>query len=161
MSGTTTTHDPQGGGRPRLIFAAGGRKATREPEREFTLLPGITTIGSSTSCDLCLEGIDLAHARIDRDDSDNYIYVDLGTTTGSRVRGAPVGTAMLSTGARIELGPWTLIYFREEFADHGRPHGGRSGGELAYQRPQDEPAARGTSSDGGRAATETDAGEYF
>ena len=44
--------------------------------------------------------------------------------------------ALLRTGARIELGPWTLLYAREEHADHGRPYGGRIGGELGHQRPQ-------------------------
>jgi hypothetical protein len=46
----------------------------------------------------------------------------------------------LRTGALITLGPWRLAFFREEFADHGRPFGGRMGGEFAVQRPQ--PARR-------------------
>ncbi|MFY9679907.1 MAG: FHA domain-containing protein, partial [Glutamicibacter protophormiae] len=46
---------------------------------------------------------------------------------------------VLRSGARIELGGWRLVFYREEYADHGRPYGGRNGGELAYQRPQVNP----------------------
>jgi hypothetical protein len=31
-----------------------------------------------------------------------------------------------------------MTFFREEFADHGRPYGGRVGGEIGHQRPQPE-----------------------
>ena len=55
----------------------------------------------------------------------------------SRVHGAAVERAVLRTGSRVELGRWrTLVFVREEWADHGRPHGGRIGGELGHQRPQ-------------------------
>ena len=39
---------------------------------------------------------------------------------------------------RVEVGAWTMTFFREEFADHGRPYGGRVGGEIGHQRPQPE-----------------------
>ncbi len=29
-----------------------------------------------------------------------------------------------------------MSFFREEYADHGRPYGGRIGGELGHQRTQ-------------------------
>jgi hypothetical protein len=29
-----------------------------------------------------------------------------------------------------------MAYYREEFADHGRPFGGRQGGEYAFQKQQ-------------------------
>ncbi|MBA2561020.1 MAG: hypothetical protein H0V07_14260 [Propionibacteriales bacterium] len=45
-------------------------------------------------------------------------------------------TKILRTGCGVDLGRWHLSYFREEYADHGRPYGGRIGGELGYQRPQ-------------------------
>jgi hypothetical protein len=48
-----------------------------------------------------------------------------------------------------------------EFADHGRPYGGRQGGEFAVQRVQGEPRARGTSASGGSDRNGTDPGEYF
>ena len=78
----TTTHDPHGGGRPRLIFALGGTAPQQASQREFDLLPGITVIGSGPDADLRLKGLDARHAEIRRDDRDEYIYVDLGS--GSR-----------------------------------------------------------------------------
>lgn len=36
--------------------------------------------------------------------------------------------SVLRTGARIQMGKWCLAYFREEFADHGRPFGGATFG---------------------------------
>jgi hypothetical protein len=41
---------------------------------------------------------------------------------------------MSRTGARIDIGPHSLAFLREEYADHGRPHGGREGGEIGPQR---------------------------
>jgi len=127
----TTTHDPQGGGRPRLIFALGGSAAAGGGQREFDLLPGVTVIGSGPGADLRLAGLDERHAEVRRDEADEYVYADLGSSAGSRVDGQPMGAQALHTGDRIELGPWTLTYYREEFADHGRPYGGRQGGELS------------------------------
>jgi hypothetical protein len=127
----TTTHDPQGGGRPRLIFAFGGSAPAGSEQREFDLLPGLTVIGSGPDADLRLTGLDERHAEIRRDDGDDYVFVGLGAPGGSRVDGQPMGEHELHTGDRIELGGWLLTYYREEFADHGRPYGGRQGGELS------------------------------
>jgi hypothetical protein len=157
----TTTHDPRGGGRPRLIFALGGRGPADVAQREFDLLPGVTVIGSGADADLCLAGLGQHHAEVRRDRFDEYVYVDLGTSAGSRVDGRPVGAQELHTGDRIELGTWTLSYYRQEFADHGRPYGGRQGGEFSLQRLQDEPRPRGTSASGGSDRNGTDPGEYF
>jgi FHA domain len=158
---TTTTHDPHGGGHPRLIIALGGQAPANSQQREFKLLPGITVIGSGAEADLCLAGLDKHHAEIRRDSADEYVYVDLGTAAGSSVDGRPAGKQALHTGDRIELGEWTLSYTREEFADHGRPYGGRQGGEFSHQQLQDEPRARGTSADGGSDREGADPGEYF
>ena len=51
------------------------------------------------------------------------------------------------------MGSWRLAYFREEFADHGRPFGGRSGGEFAYQRPQVDPRTGAIERDGSTGVT--------
>jgi hypothetical protein len=40
-----------------------------------------------------------------------------------------MGEQSLHTGDRIEVGNWTLVYHRAEYADHIRPGGGRQGGE--------------------------------
>ena len=134
----TTTHDPEGGGRPRLIFAFGGTAEIGSTQREFDLLPTVTTIGSGDGADLRLDGLAERHAEVRRDDGDEYVLVDLGTDAGVLVDGQPVEQVPLHTGDRIELGGWTLSYYREEFADHGRPFGGREGGEGTPRHPGDE-----------------------
>jgi pSer/pThr/pTyr-binding forkhead associated (FHA) protein len=127
----TTTHDPQGGGRPRLIFSLGGSAPPGTEQREFDLRRGVTVIGSAPDADLHLPELLDRHAEIRREQDDEYVWVDLGTPAGSSVNGQPMGQQGLHTGDRIELGGLTLTYFRDEFADHGRPDGGRQGGELA------------------------------
>lgn len=157
----TTTHDLRGGGRPRLIFSHDEHAPAGSPGREFALLPGVTFIGSAADADLPLAGLDERHAEIRRDAADEYTYVHVGTRSGSTVDGRPVGQKVLRTGDRIELGGRILAFYREEFADHGRPHGGRLGGEGSRQRPQEEPRPRGTSADGGSERHGTDPGEYY
>jgi hypothetical protein len=136
----TTTHYRSGSGRPRLIFVVGSENWNGQMPREFNLLPGITTIGSSNSADLQLPGLKPVHAEIRHDDNDEYRLFAIGAVAGSS---RPVDDEhgmnnglILRTGSRLEMGPWRMGYFREEFADHGRPFGGRVGGELAYQKPQ-------------------------
>ena len=157
----TTTHDPRGGGDPRLIFALGGFTQTGEPQREFHLPRTVTVIGSAADADLCLAGLDARHAEIHRDAEDEYRFVQISAEGDSTVDGRVMGHAILRTGCRIEMGEWTLSYYREEFADHGRPYGGRVGGNNGYQQPQDTPRPRGTSTEGGAEQTATDEGEYF
>ena len=154
-----TTHDPRGGGRPRLIFALGGTAQQPVSQREFDLLPGVTVIGSAPDADLRLEGLAAHHAEIRRDERDEYVYVGLDGETPGRVDGQEVSHKPLRTGDRIELGDWTLGYFREEFADHGIPFGGRHGGDEHPAQP--EPRPRGTSPEGGSDRTADDPGEYF
>jgi hypothetical protein len=54
----TTTHDPRGGGCPRLIFAMGGEAPAGTEQRQFELLRGVTVIGSGADADLRLDGLD-------------------------------------------------------------------------------------------------------
>jgi len=132
-----TTTD-QGGGRPRLIFVLGGSAPKGAVPREFTLREGTTTrIGSGENTDLRLDGLAERHAEIRCEDGDEYVLVDLGAPGGSRVDGQPVERASLHTGDRIELGGWTMSYLRDEHADHGRPFGGREGGESLTEHPLD------------------------
>lgn len=137
----TTTHDPEGGGRPRLVFAMGSAAKAGEPRRVFDLPKNGTTIGSDEACDLQLKGVDTLQARVRRDaTNDEYILVALGDETPTKVNGVKVDREqVLRTGSRVEIGPWTMIYSREEFADHGRPYGGRAGGEFSRQRNQPQP----------------------
>lgn len=136
----TTTHYTRGSGRPRLIFVVGSENWNGQMPREFDLLPGTTTIGSSPNADLQLPGLQPMHAEIRHDDNDEYCLFAIGEVAGSSRPAEEAerssGGQILRTGSRLEMGPWRMGYFREEFADHGRPFGGRVGGEFAYQKPQ-------------------------
>ena len=136
----TTTHYLPGSGRPRLIFVIGSENWNGQMPREFNLLPTGTTIGSGAEADLQLEGLSPVHAEIRHTADDEYVLFPIGELAGSsklpESNGRRDGGQVLRTGTRIELGKWKMAYFREEFADHGRPHGGRVGGELARQKPQ-------------------------
>lgn len=136
----TTTHYTPGSGRPRLIFVVGSENWNGQMPREFNLLPGTTRIGSGAEADLVLEGLTPVQAEIRHDGNDEYVLYPLGEIASSASRDETSarrdGGQVLRTGARIELGQWKMAYFREEFADHGRPHGGRLGGELSRQKPQ-------------------------
>lgn len=127
-----TTHDPHRGGGARLVLV---REAVWPGERQpiFWLTEGLT-IGSDPGCDVVLPGLAPLHARLVHDDADEWVVSAVDGVT--RVHGAPVGAAVLRTGARVDLGPHHLVYTRDESADHGRPHGGRIGGELGRQLPQ-------------------------
>ncbi|MBF4634116.1 hypothetical protein ITJ38_06835 [Agreia pratensis] len=148
----TTTHAAPGSGRPRLIFVIGSENWDGSPPREFELIDGVTVIGSGPSADLRLEGLDPVHATITHTDDDEYTLRLNSETEGDIPlldRDSPRRplARVLRTGARIELGAWRLGYFRAEFADHGRPFGGRMGGELSRQKPQ--PPRPGARHDGG------------
>src|SRR4051812_29227796 len=139
-NGPASTHT--GGGRPRLVFSLGGSVeldtgtgTVSQPEYELTL--PTTRIGSAGDADLRLDGLDPLHAEIWHDDADQYVLVDRARQTASRVDGGPVVERELHTGDRIELGRWILVYVRDESADHLRPYGGRQGGELSVQEPQE------------------------
>jgi hypothetical protein len=136
----TTTHAEWGAGNPRLVFNV-GEDWDGSPAREFLLVETDTAIGSSESSTLQLAGLDPEHARIVHEDDDEYVlYV-----VGDAVLGAAEAAAdtapqrqVLRTGAKVQLGSWSMFFTRDESADHGRPFGGRVGGELAHQKPQPE-----------------------
>ncbi|WP_174843853.1 FHA domain-containing protein [Cryobacterium cheniae] len=134
----TTTHYTPGAGRPRLIFVIGSENWNGQMPREFDLLPTLTTVGSAPDADLRLGGLQPFHAEIRHDDNDEYVLYPLGDVSGGANRNYRQGGdgQILRTGARIEMGPWRMAFFREEYADHGRPYGGRVGGELSVQKPQ-------------------------
>ncbi|WP_104181468.1 FHA domain-containing protein [Arthrobacter sp. B0490] len=141
----TTTHYVRGGGRPRLIFVQNSQVWDGQVPREFELVADRTTIGSADDAMLMLAGLEDLHAEILHTDDDEYVLVPHGAITGSVNGREP---SILRTGARIQLGAWALAFFREEYADHGRPFGGRNGGELSYQRPQRNPRTGATEVDG-------------
>lgn len=132
----TTTHDPARGGNPRLIMAPSPHPLPGARQPVFRLRNDLTTIGSAAGCDIRLPGLEALHAEVRHDQDDEFVLVRRSLPGDVRVNGAPVDTALLRTSTRITLGEWTVSFFREEFADHGRPYGGRVGGEIGHQRPQ-------------------------
>ncbi len=134
----TTTHDPRGGGNPRLIMAPRPDPWPGDRQPVFPLRD-VTTIGSAEHCDIRLPGLAPLHAEVRHDSDDEYVFVHLSRVEESRVNGEPVRQRILRTASRLDMGDWTLTFYREEYADHGRPYGGRIGGELGHQRRQPPP----------------------
>lgn len=135
----TTTHDPLGGGDPRLVYYLTPPEEGGE-RRVLPLRRGATTVGGGAGDDLRVPGLADGHVRIERNpETDEYEVVPVTgavTTVGGRPVEAPV---RLRTGLVVRAGGLELTYAREEYADHGRPYGGRVGGEFSRQRPQRRP----------------------
>jgi hypothetical protein len=132
----TTTHAWPGAGQPRLVLSPSTHPRAAQVPREFPLGIGVTLIGSDPACDVVLPGLDPVHAEVRHGDDDEFVLVVLGDPEPVRVNGARVSRSVLRTAYRLRLGDWTLVFSREEYADHGRPYGGREGGEIGHQRPQ-------------------------
>jgi len=130
-----TTHAEWGAGHPRLFVRS------EEDRFEQPLETDELTIGSAAGSGLRLQGIDPLHATIVHDERDEYVLTLHGA---GEMNANPLSAAThpgdrsetLRTGARFTAGPWTFVFDREEFADHGRPRGGREGGELSDQPAQ-------------------------
>lgn len=132
-SRVTTTHAAYGGGDPRLVLAPReGDWPGRQPA--FRLRRDVVTIGSAEHCNVCLPGLEPVHAEVHHDEDDEFFVV--AGSGDVRVNGERVRRHLLRTASRVGVGPWTLTFYREEYADHGRPYGGRVGGEIGHQRPQ-------------------------
>lgn len=134
----TTTHDPDLDGAPRLLVCVAGDgtldHAAVDEQQAFPLSLSRTALGSGDDADIRLEGTLPTAGEIVHDESDEFVYVD--RTGSATINGEAVSARPLRTGDRLELGPWTLMFFREEHADHGRPFGGRQGGEGDRQEAQ-------------------------
>lgn len=128
----TTTHAGWGAGRPRLRISRDGER------HEFALEADLVRIGSAAENELCLVDTDPVHATIRHDERDEYVLTLHGEGERNASDGADAthpdeDSETLRTGARFTAGPWTLVFAREEYADHGRPYGGRQGGEYSDQ----------------------------
>ncbi|MHA7986934.1 FHA domain-containing protein [Rathayibacter sp. CAU 1779] len=142
-----TTHAAWGAGEPRLLVSGNDRRFV------FDLDSDSIRIGSAADCDLRLEGLEAVHARIRHDDNDEYLLSVFGAGETPLLPEASDADdeTILRTGARFTLGGWSFVFQREEYADHGRPYGGREGGEGDVQLPQPPRPDYGTSSaDGDR-----------
>ena len=134
--GPTTTHAAWGAGHPRLHVRSDRDRYVHE------ITTDLTRVGSAHDNEIVLVGTDTIHATITHDATDEYILTMFGAGETNAVPHMGPGeqsrlTETLRTGAHFTAGDWRLIFARDEFADHGRPYGGRQGGEYAYQRPQD------------------------
>ena len=131
----TTTHAGWGAGRPHLRITGDDDKRT-----VFHLTADEVTIGSGAGCTLLLPGAAPLHATIVHDDRDEYVLTmhGAGDMNANREEDGDARTEVLRTGAHFTIGQWLLVFGREEHADHGRPFGGREGGELSDQDAQPE-----------------------
>ena len=132
VRGAGATHDPAHGGAPRLVLVK-DQYMPGETQLVVWLYDGLT-FGSGRQSDVRLPGLEPVHAVLRHDEDDEWVVEAVAGVT--RVHGAPVTRQVLRTGARLTLGDHQLAYHREEYADHGRPFGGRIGGELGHQRRQ-------------------------
>ncbi|WP_298039791.1 hypothetical protein [uncultured Microbacterium sp.] len=133
----TTTHAEWGAGNPRLLVSRDGERFV------FDLVADAVRIGSADGNELQLADTDPVHADVVHDDRDEYVLTlhghgEMNANPDAAETGASGRSEILRTGARFTAGDWTLVYSREEFADHGRPYGGRVGGEFSDQPPQPE-----------------------
>ncbi|MDT0158294.1 hypothetical protein Q9R19_11710 [Microbacterium sp. ARD32] len=125
-----TTHAAWGSGAPHLLVS-------KEDVREvFPLTADETRIGSAAGSELVLAGADPLHATVVHDDRDEYVLTMHGEGEMNAWTEGEERSETLRTGARFTVAGWTLVFMREEYADHGRPYGGREGGELSDQPPQ-------------------------
>jgi hypothetical protein len=111
--------------------------------REAPLTLDVTTIGSAADADIRLDGLGTLAAQIFHDENDEFVYIPHEPgETNARLQPQPTANGedgeVLRTGARFTLGDWRFVFMREEFADHGRPFGGREGGEGDVQPTQPE-----------------------
>lgn len=135
-----TTHSAYGAGNPHLVLIGIERDG---PSPEFPL-GELTRIGSSPDNEIVLEGLLPHHATIEHTEQDQYSLDSLGQTeTGSAGEASPFEDApkgaLLRHGTRFKIADYTFTFQREEYADHGRPFGGREGGEFEKQPMQDAP----------------------
>lgn len=131
---TKTTHAEWGAGDPHLLVSRQGAD-----RMVFPLTEDEVTIGAAAGADLMLAGTDPVHATIVHDERDEYVLTLHGEgemSANPEIDGDGTRTQVLRTGARFTAGEWTLVYGRAEYADHGRPFGGREGGEFSDQPVQ-------------------------
>lgn len=131
----TTTHAEWGAGNPRL-------RVTRDYERfEFRIESDLVRVGSADGNELILAGTDPVHATVTHDERDEYVLTlhgegEMSASPGTAGANSAERSETLRTGSRFTAGAWALVFARDEYADHGRPFGGRQGGELSDQRLQ-------------------------
>lgn len=138
------------------------QSAIKESPRVYPLGPGTSTIGSDPTCDIVLPQVSTCQAEVRRDEADDYLLFNTSPEHSTFVDGRHASGRRLHAGDRVAIGKWTFVYERAEFADHGSPHGGHTGGlPRGTHRRQPTPRPRGTSPSGGAETTADDPGEYY
>lgn len=136
-----TTHSTYGAGDPRIVMI-GVEDPAGSPV--YLIDREVITLGSSADCDVVLEGLLPHHATISHTETDEYVLDSQGETHTSTAGeespfdDAPKG-ARLRHGSEFRIGAYAFSFQRAEYADHGRPFGGREGGEGSKQSRQDAP----------------------
>lgn len=128
----TTTHGAHGSGHPTLFVSTLEDDGTAP--QSVSVDTDELTIGSDPEADLVLAGLLPRHVTIYHDERDEYRVRSHGPVGGGSA--SDDGDRALRTGARIEAGDWAITFWREEGTDHGRPYGGRQGGEFSEGRAQ-------------------------
>ncbi len=141
----TTTHSVHGGGAPRLVLAPRADPWPGDRQPSFRLHRDVTSLGSAEGSAVRLPDLASLHAEVVLEDGDEFYVV--ARDGDVRVNGERTARQLLRTGSRLQVGPWTMTFYRDEYADHGRPFGGRAGGEIGHQQPQ---PSRRTSGSGSR-----------
>ena len=141
----TTTHAEPGSGEPQIVVVASPHGDDIGVPERYPLDKDEVTIGSGADQDIRLPGTEPHHLTIYHDGRDEYRVKPIGPVGGGS--SAEPANRALRTGARIEVAGWELTFQRAEYADHGRPYGGREGGEgsvnrLQPPRPADRDDAR-------------------
>ncbi|MBZ2194757.1 FHA domain-containing protein [Occultella gossypii] len=137
-----TTHAAPGSGHPELVMSRTDGGGTVAERLSFPLDKEEVTVGSGADQDVRLDGLEPHRLTIYHDERDEYRVRPYGPIEGGSV--AEEADRVLRTGTRVGAGPWELTFQRAEYADHGRPFGGRQGGELSDNLTQPpRPADRG------------------
>lgn len=127
----TTTHGAWRSGQPHLKVRG------NDDEVLVALSVEEMRIGSGPEVDLMLRQARPLHAVVRHDERDEYILTMYGEgEMTSASHGTDERVLTLRTGAAFTIGGWRFVFWRDESSDHGRPYGGRQGGEGSHQRRQ-------------------------
>lgn len=100
-------------GRPRLVPEADGAEGA--PPRTIPITQPVTVLGRGPEADVQVAdtGVSRRHAELHLEDS-GVRLVDLQSTNGTRVNGRRVGSKLLRSGDRVELGTTALVYRQDD-----------------------------------------------
>lgn len=91
-----------GTGAGALVFPDGGR---------YGLSDSVVVIGRLAECDIAIDDPNASrrHAEI-RPEGADYVVLDLASTNGTRVNGAPISRHVLTDGDQISIGGWYFTF---------------------------------------------------